>query len=265
MHQTTLFLKPATTETPEELKHFEKSVAQLAYGTNLALSWLEDPVAFFFFEEFSGAAPPSQKRAATRVLEEEVRELDDSMKKHVEGKVGMLTANAWNNLKRQHLTAFMLTVDGQAYNIGTKDSSVKRKTADEAFDVLDTQLQCKLLAKYLWLISILCYAHQVNLVVGDLFKGSVKATSVSKQLLAVINWFLHHSCALEQLCKATKMHLGKILALMKPVDARWTLHCLAVRCLVKIKKVMRVLIAAQRAERLTALELTSVHLIRQRQ
>ena len=90
-----------------------------------------------------------------------------------------------------------------------------------------------------WLISLDCSAHQVNLVVGDLFKlKSTYLTTVDKAI-EVIKWFNNHSRALGLLRKEQLTTYHKILALIQPVITRWTSHFLATRRLLETSSALR--------------------------
>lgn len=90
-----------------------------------------------------------------------------------------------------------------------------------------------------WLISLDCSAHQVNLVVGDLFKlKSMYLTTVDKAI-EIIKWFNNHSHALGLLWKEQLTTYHKILALIQPVITRWTSHFLATRHLLEMSSALR--------------------------
>lgn len=74
-----------------------------------------------------------------------------------------------------------------------------------------------LLAQMPWLIVILCWAHQINLIVGDYLSLKLPFQDCVPKALNVIKWMNNHSRALglfrqEQLCT-----YQKTLALILPV------------------------------------------------
>lgn len=90
-----------------------------------------------------------------------------------------------------------------------------------------------------WLISLDCSAHQVNLVVGDLFKlKSTYLTTVDKAI-EIIKWFNNHSRALGLLWKEQLTTYHKILTLIQPVITRWTSHFLATWRLLETSSALR--------------------------
>lgn len=96
-----------------------------------------------------------------------------------------------------------------------------------------------LLALMPWLIVILCWAHQINLIVGDYLALKLPFQGCVPKALNVIKWMNNHSRALglfrqEQLCT-----YEKILALILPVITRWTAHYLSLRRLVTVEKALK--------------------------
>jgi len=90
-----------------------------------------------------------------------------------------------------------------------------------------------LVKKMPWIISLDCTAHQVNLVVCNLFKLKSAYLKTVDKATEVIKWFNHHSRALGLLRKEQLGTYQKILALIQPVITRWTCHFLSTRCLLE--------------------------------
>ena len=90
-----------------------------------------------------------------------------------------------------------------------------------------------------WLISLDCAAHQVNLVVGDLFKLKSTYLTTIDTAVEVIKWFDNHSRALGLLRKEQLVTYSKVLALIHPVIPRWTCHFLSSRRLLETSGALR--------------------------
>ena len=90
-----------------------------------------------------------------------------------------------------------------------------------------------------WIISLDCAAHQVNLVVCDLFKLKSAYLKTIDKATEVIKWFNHHSHALGLLRKEQLGTYQKILALIQPVITRWTCHFLSTRRLLETSGALR--------------------------
>src|SRR6266478_7027949 len=62
-------------------------------------------------------------------------------------------------------------------------------------------MRCLLLALMPWLIIILCWAHQINLIIGDYLTLRLPFQGCVPQALAVIKWMNNHSRVLELFCQ----------------------------------------------------------------
>lgn len=96
-----------------------------------------------------------------------------------------------------------------------------------------------LLGQMPWLIVVLCWAHQINLIVGDYLSLRLPFQDCVPKALTVIKWMNNHSRALglfrqEQLCT-----FQKVLALILPVITRWTAHYLSLRRLLTVEKALK--------------------------
>lgn len=92
-----------------------------------------------------------------------------------------------------------------------------------------------------WLIIVVCWAHQINLIVGDYLGLKIPLLDCVPKALAVVKWTNSHSRALglfnsEQL---TTPPNRSILALILPVITRWTAHYLSLRRLLDVEIPMR--------------------------
>lgn len=100
--------------------------------------------------------------------------------------------------------------------------------------------------KYKWIVVLDCWAHQFNLVTGDILKLELPLINVANQVLEVIKWFSNHSIALG-LLNQEQRHIGTAtpLVLILPVITRWTSHYLAMDRLVTLEVPFRRLILDQ--------------------
>jgi hypothetical protein len=91
-------------------------------------------------------------------------------------------------------------------------------------------------AKYWWLITLLCWAHQINLVVGDFLNLKADFRRIITLALDVVKWFNNHSQALDRLrIEQIITCNGKSWALILPIITRWTAHYLLLTQLLKVK------------------------------
>jgi hypothetical protein len=92
-----------------------------------------------------------------------------------------------------------------------------------------------------WLIVILCWAHQINLVVGDVLGlRTLPFIDCVPPALEVVKWFNNHSRALGVLAVEQRSISNKRpLALLLPVITRWTLHYCSLRRLLEVQGPMK--------------------------
>lgn len=92
-----------------------------------------------------------------------------------------------------------------------------------------------------WWIVVLCWAHQNQLIVGDLIKRVPWLKIVIGQALDVIKWFLNHGTALAFLHEQQLRTPGltRALTLLLPVVSRWGAHYFSVSRLLKLKGPIR--------------------------
>ena len=99
----------------------------------------------------------------------------------------------------------------------THDMTGRPKTEDEMFNLMKADKEmikekydCKVIAwctdegpdskkgkrllseAFLWMIILVCWAHQINLVVGDLLGLNHELIQVIKMVLEIIKWFNAH-------------------------------------------------------------------------
>jgi hypothetical protein len=94
-----------------------------------------------------------------------------------------------------------------------------------------------------WIITIPCWAHQINLVVGDLLRRSgKKIPEILGQALLVASWFTSHKRALSLLREAQLAKLKKVLKFIRAVITRWTTHYLSITRLIDMSAPLRTLV-----------------------
>ena len=144
--------------------------------------------------------------------------------------------------------------------------SGKPKTGDEMFEVMkadkemiEVKYDCKVVAwcadegpdlkkgkrllgeAFLWMIILVCWAHQINLVVGDLLGLDHKLINVIEIALEIIKWFNGHSDPLHWLNVEQELTYRKSLTIFLPVVTRWLAHYHTITRLLKIERSVRAL------------------------
>ena len=86
-----------------------------------------------------------------------------------------------------------------------------------------------------WLIVLVCWAHQINLIVGDYLSLRVDFLTCLPKAFSVIKWMNNHSRALGMLHREQLQTYNKTLSLILPVITRWTAHYLSLRRLLDVE------------------------------
>lgn len=107
-----------------------------------------------------------------------------------------------------------------------------------------------------WMIALLCWGHQANLLVGDYFVLSQYMKTVSRAL-DIVRWFNNHRTALdlfnaEQL--TTYKNHTRPLALLLPVITRWTAHFHSIRRLLSVARALKICVFKHKEDLLRVAE-----------
>ena len=82
----------------------------------------------------------------------------------------------------------------------------------------DAWKMCQLLFNLMsWLIILVFWAHQINLIVDDYLSLKIDFLTCIPKALSVIKWMNNHSHALGIFCQEQLQTFNKILALVLPV------------------------------------------------
>jgi len=90
-----------------------------------------------------------------------------------------------------------------------------------------------------WLIILVCWVHQINLIVGDYLGLQAKFLMCVPKALQVIKWMNNHSHALGIFHREQLQTFHKILALILPVIMHWTAHYLSLSRLLEVEVPMK--------------------------
>jgi len=96
-----------------------------------------------------------------------------------------------------------------------------------------------LLIIMLWLIIILCWAHQINLIVSDYLSLKLPFQDCIPKVLMVIKWMNNHSHALGLFHQEKLCTYQKFWALILPMLTQWMAHYLSLQQLLTVKKSLR--------------------------
>jgi hypothetical protein len=90
-----------------------------------------------------------------------------------------------------------------------------------------------------WLIIVVCWAHQINLIVGDYLGLQIEFLTCVPKALQVIKWMNNHSRALGIFRREQLQTFRKILSLILPVITLWTAHYLSLSRLLDVEVPMK--------------------------
>lgn len=94
---------------------------------------------------------------------------------------------------------------------------------------------------YSWIIVSVCWAHQVNLMVGDYLKRNPSTMQVVSSANDVIRWFREHDLPREWLNHEQLIDHPHALLLILPADTRWMYHYLSITRLLDVSGALRTL------------------------
>jgi hypothetical protein len=85
-----------------------------------------------------------------------------------------------------------------------------------------------------------CFAHQMNLCIGDIFKESERYKTVSIQAVAIVSFFNSSTYFLGKL-KQEQIELnGHLYALQRPCETRWNSHYFCIASILKTETALKV-------------------------
>ncbi|KAL0064720.1 hypothetical protein AAF712_008266 [Marasmius tenuissimus] len=198
----------ATQSTPQQWNDtlqnkFETQIAQITASQGLPLSWVENPEWENFLWEFlPGAHNLSQGRLTWIIIPRTLAVMQGVARGPLQGSMGTLQADGWSGINSVH-----------TFTVRVHDASLEQKTADNLLllrkDVIQTvQSDWKveiiafttdasgearkahhlLAQEYPHIVTPDCFAHQVNLIVGDYFKVNKGFLQYSKDTTELIGW-----------------------------------------------------------------------------
>ncbi|THU78266.1 hypothetical protein K435DRAFT_824147 [Dendrothele bispora CBS 962.96] len=210
-------------------------------SASFPLSWVENPEWLAFF--------PSRKQ--------------DAAKHDVS-----VSCDGWSGENKHHYIAFMITVDRKIRTVRVHDASGERKTAENLLKLMreviqeleknwhvnvvafttDASGEARKARKLLLrerpdLITPDCFAHQVNLVVGDYMKVNKGFLLYSKAATELITWLRSKTFLLAMLRETQQQHHLPVLTIIRAVLTRWTAHYLAYRRLLDVWLALKYVVA----------------------
>ncbi|RXW12099.1 hypothetical protein EST38_g13755, partial [Candolleomyces aberdarensis] len=232
-----------------------------------AFNFVSNPQTRIFLQKWIPGSPSLDRHVLSGpILDTLANNSIQATRRAIEGRLATGQCDGWKNMAKQSVIASMLTVGAEPHIIRTHNVSARPKTGEELLKIVledidyaevtflvkivgwcsddggDGRKMRRLLAiERSWLIVLLCWAHQLNLVVGDLLSTKIALFECIQQAIEVIKWFNSHSRALGilNLEQASVNMNGVIFALILPVITRWTAHFCSLSRLEDVEAAMR--------------------------
>ncbi|CAB4386898.1 unnamed protein product [Rhizophagus irregularis] len=248
---------------------FHLYLLQVTISCGFPLSWINNPEVIELFKFLNPQIKlPDRKTLSNEILDDAVKEFDFKMlEKLALDKIGItLSFDGWTNVREQELMGTVLTSsDGQPYIWKACDISSERVTnievrskVEEMISELD-KLKIPLLAivtdsapaysaarkrlqtQYRNIVFLPCYAHQINLCVGEIFKVSSEFKTTSQQALKLAVYFknANNKYFIGKLQDIQMEIYGKCIQPVVPGDTRWNSYFNCCKSLNTTKNALR--------------------------
>ncbi|KAJ7049147.1 ribonuclease H-like domain-containing protein [Mycena amicta] len=249
-----------------EQLEFEEDLCKVFVSCNWSWRCIGNGELVLFLTKYIPHAKiPDRRTLSGRVLDSLHVKVEDRIKEAVNKKLGMGQCDGWKSSARSSIILSSVTVEVELYTLGAHNVSAQSKTADNLLELMLADMEraesefgitfvgfctddggdargfrVRLRVKRPKLITTPCWAHQVNLVVGEGFKSKIACLKCLEPLLRIIKWFLNHSRGARNSPNTSKK-TNRILTLILPVISRWIYHFLATRRMLVLSPAMRTL------------------------
>ncbi|KIL60077.1 hypothetical protein M378DRAFT_14359 [Amanita muscaria Koide BX008] len=246
-------------------QEFGEDFCKLLIATHSSWNTAHNPQVRLFIEKWiPGAIVPDRRTLSGPILDREAGKVEDKLKLKLKGQKATFQTDGWKNKVKQAIVAMMVSVDFEPYLMRTHDVSAQPKTGEALLQLVVEDIKwseemygltiiaaCSddggdarkmrrlLLALMPWLIIVLCWAHQINLIVGDYLSLKLPFQDCVPKALIVIKWMNNHSRALGLFRQEQLYTYQKFFALILPVLTRWTAHYLSLRRLLTVEKALK--------------------------
>ncbi|KAF5350685.1 hypothetical protein D9756_008505 [Leucocoprinus leucothites] len=255
----------------ERQQAFEYRLARLTVAAGLPLSWVENLELILLIEELAPAARVLSRKVLTnRIIPDLVGHLHTVNKRSVDGGFATLQADGWTGGNYHHLIAFMITVLTQLFTVKVADETTQRKTAEKFLELLEKvyhevekewnitivaivtdasgetrKARREFVKKYPSVVVLDCYAHQINLVVGDYFKHGCDFLEYTDMAESLITWIRSKTMLLGLIQEEQIRQNKRPTTIIRPVLTHWTAHLRAYERLLDTEGVLTAVVATE--------------------
>ncbi|KAE8214256.1 hypothetical protein CF319_g9105 [Tilletia indica] len=234
--------------TKQEQREFDVDMAHAAFASGIPGEAFNSPALRELFSKWFKVQIAKASVVRGRLLNEAVAKARSSLHDAAQGKEATLCADTWNSPKGDHLMGSILCLDGKVFPLGVVDTTEERHTGAAFLKHLKLGLEngegprleakitavctdagpdCASARRMLLIespniVSIHCFAHQVNLLVSDALKASSALKSTYNTMVPVVDWFRKHLVA-KGILRKYRSSIGlDPLVLIRPGTTRWT-------------------------------------------
>ncbi|QRV84724.1 hAT family dimerization protein [Ceratobasidium sp. AG-Ba] len=251
----------------DQQKRFESDLCKLWVANGFPWHAINQPQTQLFFQNWLPEAKlPDRHKLSGDILRQEVELANASMREAVKGRIATGMSDGWKNIKRNYLLASMLSVDYKTYTVKVHDMSARRKTADNHLNAVladideaekygvrviawvsdaggdSRAMRVRLHRMRPHILVFDCWAHQVNLVVGDILRLKSGLVRTAADAIDIIKWMLNHSYLLGLLHEEQVRATGRTHSFSVPSITRWTAHFLSFSSLISESRTLRSLV-----------------------
>ncbi|CAB4424802.1 unnamed protein product [Rhizophagus irregularis] len=254
----------------KDIPHFENLVLLMIVSNGLPFTFLENKETQDVFKFIAPALKlPGRKAISDRILPDSASQLKKSILEVASNdKIGVTAAfDGWTNIKQEHLFGVIfITSKGETLIWGAHDISDQRSRTEDAKllikDIMDDaekngiQVNCyvsdsageyaaarrQLRVEYPSKVFIPCMAHQMNLVVRDIFKESESYKVVSKNAVRIVSYFHSSPYFTGLLRNEQKSIYNQTISLITPGETRWNSFYFCFNSVLKTEAALKVII-----------------------
>ncbi|CAB4446996.1 unnamed protein product [Rhizophagus irregularis] len=275
LKKCTHFLAATTPEKRDEifllLKNNDKELEnKRPFSCGWALHWVNNPKAKELFEFLSPFLKlPNRKTLGETILNDTISEADDAMEIALrEDPVGItLTFDGWTNVKSEQLLGVILmTSEGRPFVWKVADISSKRETHLEVMKKTEAMIadlekksinvcavvtdsadayaasRRKLRISNRKITFLPCFAHQLNLCIGKVFKESTDLKVSMNHAIKLATYFrnANNKFFIAKLRDQQKITYGKYYTLAVPGETRWNSYYEVCTSVLRIQQALQI-------------------------
>ncbi|RHZ82237.1 hypothetical protein Glove_110g32 [Diversispora epigaea] len=251
-----------------DMKKFHTLLLQLSLSCGWAFNWINKPETeelFTFLNPFLKL--PDRRLLGGRILNEAVNDSNSWMIKNLqEDQIGVtVTFDGWTNVRNEHIMGIVIiTSEGHPYVWKAIDISSEHETHIEVMEKTNTILEelnnnsikvCALVTDSAGayaasrrrlriskksIVFFPCFAHQLNLCVGEVFKESTEFKTTLDKAIRLASFFRNsnNKFFISKLKEIQYEEYNKESTIVSPGETRWNSYYYVCTSLIKTQKAL---------------------------